>query len=154
LVAEEQARPERVGVFGTLTVGFLAATVMAFVGLLINTYASLHDRLYQFAVLRAVGLPNRQVIVQVFIEYLLLVTYGAAVGAVVGLWTARLLMPFFRVARAQEALLPEMIPVIAQAQVTRLAADFAAALIVLEVLVIALALRRRFIQMLSFGGLG
>jgi putative ABC transport system permease protein len=154
LIAEEQAQPERVGVFGVLTVGFLAAALMAFVGLLINTYASLHDRLYQFAVLRAVGLPNRQVLVQVTVEYLLLVAYGTIAGAFIGLWTSRLLMPFFRVTRAQEALLPEIIPVIAQAQVTRLAVAFAVALILLEVLVIAAALRRRFIQMLSFGGLG
>jgi hypothetical protein len=74
--------------------------------------------------------------------------------AAIGLWTSYLLMPFFRVAQTQELILPQMIPVIAQAQVARLVTGFALALILLEVAVIAVALRRRFIQMLSFRGMG
>ncbi len=60
LIGEEKAKTERVGVFGTLSVGFLAASAMALAGLLINTYASLNERLHSFAVLHAIGLQRRQ----------------------------------------------------------------------------------------------
>ena len=44
---------ERVGIFGTLTVGFLASAAMAILGLLLYSYASLRDRVYRFSVLHA-----------------------------------------------------------------------------------------------------
>jgi putative ABC transport system permease protein len=64
-LAIEQAKLERVGIFGTLSVGFLAASVMAVLALLVHSYASLQERLYQFGVMRAMGLLHRQVVGQV-----------------------------------------------------------------------------------------
>ena len=56
MIAEERGQMERVGIFGTLTIGFLASATMAIVGLLLYSYASLRDRMYRFSVLHAVGL--------------------------------------------------------------------------------------------------
>ncbi len=68
-IRTEQAKFERVGVFGTLTIGFLAAVVMALMGLLIYTYASLRERLERFTILRAIGLLRRQITARVVMEY-------------------------------------------------------------------------------------
>ena len=81
-IIEEQARMERVGIFGTLSVGFLAAAIMAFLALLVHSYASLQDRMFQFGVLRAVG--DRSTHWRVTIEYIFLTSYGTIAGRGLG----------------------------------------------------------------------
>lgn len=149
LIDQELAKMERVGVFGTLSVGFLAATVMATLGLLIYSYASLQDRLYRFAVLRAVGLMRRQIVGQVVLEYMFLTAYGAAAGAFIGALTSELFVPFFRVTSAKEVPLPPLIPVIAQDSIGQLAITFASLIILLEVVIITLALYQRLVGVLK-----
>ena len=84
---------ERVGVFGTLSVSFVAATIMAALGLLTYTYASLQERRQQFAVLRAVGLYHGQVIRQVAVEYTILMVFGAIAGIIIGTLAATMFVP-------------------------------------------------------------
>jgi hypothetical protein len=146
LIAAERAKTERVGVFGTLSIGFLASAVMAFSGLLINTYASLSDRLYRFTILYAIGLQRRQILGQVLMEYLFLTAYGAAAGALIGSQVSRFFAPFFRITGAQEIVRPPLIPIIARAQITDMAMAFAVIMILLELGVIGSALYRRFFR--------
>jgi putative ABC transport system permease protein len=154
LISTAKAEMERVGVFGTLSVSFLAAAVMAAVGLLTYSYASLHERLYYFAVLRAVGVRRRQVLGQVFLEYALLTAYGAAAGVLCGMWAAETFVPLFRVAGERGSFLPPMLPVIAHTQIVYLAATFAGVMILLELVVIAISLYRRLFGMLRLGHQG
>ncbi|MBC7237834.1 MAG: FtsX-like permease family protein, partial [Chloroflexi bacterium] len=90
MIAEDRARLERVGIFGNLTVGFLSGSLVACLGLLIYTFASLTGRLRSFAILRALGLGLRQVLAVVSVEYLFVILYGILGGAVAGIATARL----------------------------------------------------------------
>jgi putative ABC transport system permease protein len=149
LIEAEQAKLERVGIFGTLSLGFLAAAVMAFAGLLINTYASLNERIYRFTVLHAMGLRRRQILGQVLLEYGFLTAFGAAMGGLIGAGTAHLFAPFFRLTGVREVALPPLLPVIAQDQIVTLTTLFAVAMIVLELSVIATALYRRLFRMLA-----
>jgi len=150
LIAKEQAQQERVGVFGTLTVGFLAAVVMAAMGLLIYTYASLRDRLKRFTILRAVGLLRSQIMGQVILEYAVLTAYGAIGGSLVGKLASDLFIPFFRVTGDKGVVpLPPLIPIIAQDQVVRLVALFVGFIVLMEVLVISRALSRKAFSMLK-----
>ncbi len=154
MIAEEQAKMERVGVFGTLSVGFLAAALMAVIGLLVHSYASLEERLYRFAVLRAIGLLRRQVLGQIILEYGILTAYGAAAGAYIGALASQLFSPFFRITGEKGVPLPPLIPVIAQDEIVRLAVIFAAAMILMELAVIAVALYRRLFEMVRMGHQG
>ncbi|HNT75541.1 MAG TPA: hypothetical protein PKH77_11030 [Anaerolineae bacterium] len=150
LIAKEQAQQERVGVFGTLTVGFLAAVVMAAMGLLIYTYASLRDRLKRFTILRAVGLLRSQIMGQVVLEYAVLTAYGAIGGSLVGKLASDLFIPFFRVTGEKGIVpLPPLIPIIAQDEVVRLVSFFVGFIVLLEVLVISQALSRKAFSMLK-----
>ncbi len=145
LIATEKGKTERVGIFGTLSIGFLAAAAMALAGLLLNTYASFNLRLYEFTVLRALGLYRGQALTQVFLEYLFLTSYGAVAGAAVGIATSTLFSPFFRVTGMREIPLPPLVPVIAQDRIESFVAVFAVIMIVLELMVIAAAISgRRF----------
>ncbi len=154
IIAEEQAKQERVGVFGTLSVGFLAAVVMAAMGLLVYTYASLRERLKRFTILRAVGLLRRQIMGQVVLEYAVLTAYGGIGGALIGKLTSDLFIPFFRITGGErggieQAPLPPLIPIIARDEVSRLILFFVGFIVLLEVVVIARALSRRAFSMLK-----
>ena len=150
-IVEEQARMERVGIFGTLSVGFLAAAAMAFLALLVHSYASLQDRMFQFGVLRAVGVLRAQIIGQISIEYIFLTSYGTLAGAIVGSMCSFLFSPFFRVTAAVRNPLPPLVPLIAENEIAVLAAVFAVAIIAVEVSVTFQALTRRLFDALRMG---
>ncbi len=154
ILGSEQAKMERVGVFGTLTVSFLAATLMAGLGLLTYSYASLHERLYQFSVLRAVGLRRGEIIGQVGLEYIVLTAYGALAGVACGVLAAYLFVPFFRISVGSGAPLPPLIPIIAQNQIAPLAIVFSVVMIVLELIIISSAFFTRLFEALRMGHQG
>lgn len=153
-IATDQAKMERVGIFGTLSVGFLAATVMAMLALLVHNYASLQERLYQFGVMRAIGLWRGQVLVQVVLEYGMLTLYGALMGSMVGLYTAQLFAPFFRIPEGAGAPLPPLLPIIAEDAITTLGLSFAVLMILSELLVMVRALSTRVFTTLRMGHQG
>lgn len=154
IIAEEQAKFERVGIFGTLSIGFLAAALMAVLALLVYSNASLQERLYQFGIMRAVGLMRSQLLGQVILEYSILIAYGALVGLWIGSATSALFVPFFRITAGQSAPLPPLIPVIAQEQVIPLTFSFALAMVLVETLLIVRAMRGRLFDALRIGHQG
>jgi putative ABC transport system permease protein len=147
----EQARVERVGIFGTLTFGFLAAAVLSGVGLMVYNYASLQERLFRFTILRAVGLKLVQIVGQVGIEYVVLMVYGVAGGAAIGAWTSLLFIPFFQATDRSVLNPPMLLPLVAWDEIGRISAIFAGVLIVVQVAVMAAALRRGVFQALRMG---
>ncbi len=149
LIRTEQAKFERVGVFGTLSVGFIAAVVMAMLGLLIYTYASLQDRIRRFTILRAVGLQRRQISIQVIMEYLFLTSFGAIAGSLIGAGASHFFVPLFRVTGEKNVPLPTLIPIIAQDKVAQLVIVFVGIIVLAEVIVIARALSQRAYTMLK-----
>jgi predicted lysophospholipase L1 biosynthesis ABC-type transport system permease subunit len=150
-MAQEQAKVERVGIFGTLTIGFLAAAALSGIGLLVYNYASLQERLFRFTILRAVGLALLQVVSQVTIEYAILMVYSVLGGAAIGVWASRLFIPFFQ-ATDQSVLNPPMLlPLVAWPEIGRISAAFIIVLIVAQVAVLGAALRRGVFQALRMG---
>jgi len=146
IIAQEQAKMERVGIFGTLTVGFLASAAMAILGLLLYSYASLRDRVYRFSVLHAVGLLHRQIVTQVVMEYTFLAAFGAVAGAFIGMLSSRLFVPFFRYTGEKGVPLPPLIPLTADQAMLNLAIIFTIIIVLAEVATITSALRRRLVR--------
>ena len=149
IIAEEQAKLERVGIFGTLTVGFLATAVMAVMGLLVYSYASLRERVYRFAILNALGLQRQQIIQQVVSEYTFLAIFGAAAGAWIGITVSRMIVPFFRYTGEKGIPMPPIVPVIAQDQVIILSAIFALVIVSAEVLTILTVFRQQLARLIK-----
>ncbi len=147
----EKAKVERIGIFGTLTIGFLAAAILSGIGLLIYNYASLQERLFRFTILRAVGLSLLQVISQVSIEYMVLMVYSVLGGAAIGIWASRLFIPFFQAADMNVLRPPTMIPLIAWEDIMRISAVFTVVLILAQIAVISAALRKGVFQALRIG---
>jgi len=154
IIAEEKAKTERVGIFGTLTVGFLAAALMALLALLVHSYASLQERLFQFGVLRAIGAFRRQLVAQLTIEYMLLVLYGTVAGSFVGAYASELFTPFFRSASQSKVMLPPLLPVIAQDEIVRLTLIFAVVIVLVELAATAQAMQRKLFEIMRMGDHG
>lgn len=151
IVAEQKAQMERVGVFGTLSVSFLMSAIMAALGLLTYSYASLHERLFQFSVLRAVGMRRAQLVGQVLFEYATLTAYGAGVGVLIGSFAAELFVPLFRVSGEARMPLPPLLPVVAHGEILPLVVGFAGTMILLELVVLSSALYQRAFVALRMG---
>jgi hypothetical protein len=92
-----------------------------------------------------------QIIGQVFMEYGILTTYGAVAGVLIGSWAANYFVPLFRVTGEAGIPRPPLLPIIAQDQIIVLAVVFAGLMVILELVIIALALRRRLFAMLRMG---
>jgi putative ABC transport system permease protein len=150
-MAKEQARVERIGIFGTLTIGFLAAAVLSGIGLLVYNYASLQERLFRFTILRAVGISLGQVIGQVAIEYLVLMVYSVLGGAAIGVWASRLFIPFFQAADKNVLNPPRLIPLVAWDDIVSISTAFTITLVIAQIAVISAALRRGVFQALRMG---
>ena len=146
LIAAERGQMERVGIFGTLTVGFLASATMAILGLLLYSYASLRDRMYRFSVLHAVGLLHRQIVTQVVMEYTFLAAFGALAGALIGLLASQFFVPYFRVTGESGIPLPPLIPLTSDQSMANLAILFTVIIVAAEVSTITSALRRKLVR--------
>ena len=150
-ITQELAKMERVGIFGTLTIGFLGAAFLSGIGLLVYNYASLQERLFRFTALRALGFSVRQVVSQVSIEYLVLMAYSVAGGVGVGTWASSWFIPFFQAADKNVIDPPMLLARIAWGDIWKIAAVFIVALIAAQIVVIASSLRSGMFQALRMG---
>ena len=151
LLTLDEERVERIGLYGILSVGFLASTLLASLGLLVYTYASLQGRLQQISVLRAVGLKTRLVLAMVGVEYLGVILFGVLWGVVVGIATAYLFVPFFRVSGDPVFALPPFVRHIAWGQIGILAFVFGSALLGSQAIILYWSTRRDLFQVLRMG---
>jgi putative ABC transport system permease protein len=146
MIAQERAKMERVGIFGTLTIGFLATAAMAILGLLTFSYASLRERVFRFAVLNAIGLTLGQITAHVIIEFTLLSTFGALAGVLIGIFASQSFIPFFRFTGERGTPLPPLLPIIADRQIITLGVIFTIIIVSAEISTITSALRRRIVR--------
>jgi putative ABC transport system permease protein len=134
-------RPERQGLFGLLSVGFLATTVVTVIGFVAYTLLSFQRRLVELGVLRAIGLSTRQLSMLLVFEQMLVVGFGAAPGTAVGILTSRLFIPFLQV---RTGVYPETPPFVVQIDWERIALVYgiSGGLLAATIVVIVLLLHR------------
>ena len=85
--------PQRQGVLGLLSVGFLAALLITVIGFLLSALFSFRERFIQLGILRAVGLTVRQMGAFLGSEQLGLILIGLAGGTGITLLTALAFIP-------------------------------------------------------------
>jgi putative ABC transport system permease protein len=96
-VIEMMGKPERVGVFGVLNVGFLMTGLMPGLGFVLYSFASLRRRFVQLGILQAIGLPFKHLIAYLASEQFLLMGVSIVTGAAIGLLTSYLFVPFLQI---------------------------------------------------------
>jgi putative ABC transport system permease protein len=129
LIAEEQAQPRRQGLFGLLSVGFIAAGALTLLGFLLSALISARRRAIDLGVLRALGMSGFQVAVELIVEQVLLVLAGIGAGTGIGLLAAQLVVPLLQVGVEPHPGTPFYPPQIAWDQVSLIYVVFATALL-------------------------
>ncbi|MBU6335525.1 MAG: ABC transporter permease [Chloroflexi bacterium] len=97
IIAAEQARPQRQGLFGLLSIGFITCGVLTIVGFLVTGAVSARRRSIEFGMLRAMGFGGGGVLVALALEQVLLVLLGLGVGTAIGLLVATVIVPLLQV---------------------------------------------------------
>jgi putative ABC transport system permease protein len=119
-----QDKPERMGLFGILNVGFFATGLMPGIGFLIYSYASLRQRFIQLGILQAIGLSIRQLIASLVSEQVILMGLAILSGAAIGLLTSVLFVPFLQTGATPGAPVPPFQVIIGWAEAGWLSLGF------------------------------
>ena len=150
-ISDDTSRLERVGVFGMLSIGFLASAGLSILGLLMYISASLGTRLQRFAMLRAIGCSLNQLMTVVTLEFLTVIIYGVGGGAVLGTVASYAFVPYFQLTENPQLPIPPFIAEIAWGPIGTFAVIFG---VVLGTTVAALlygVARRQLAQALRLG---
>ncbi len=105
-IRAEQRRPERQGLFGLLSVGFVASALLTVLGFLLYTLFSFRRRFIEMGMLRAIGLSIRQMTSLLAAELAFLVLLGIGVGTMLGVFASRLFVPFLQIGASTQSQYP------------------------------------------------
>ncbi|KAA3663983.1 MAG: ABC transporter permease [Chloroflexi bacterium] len=150
-ILQEQTRPERQGLFGLLSVGFMAAALLTVLGFLIYAVVSFRQRTIQLGMLRAIGLSVRQMAVYLAGEQAMLIATGIGLGTGLGVGASRLYIPFLQVGEGKTSLTPPFIVHIAWEQLGAIYILFGIMFVVAVLVLIALAARMRVFEAVKLG---
>ncbi len=100
LILDAQKLPERQGLFGLLSAGFIAASLLTIIGFVLSALISFRARAIQLGMLRTVGLSAAQMGIYISLEQIVLIGLGTLAGSGLGLLISRLFIPFLQVGGA------------------------------------------------------
>ncbi|MER3485795.1 MAG: ABC transporter permease, partial [Chloroflexota bacterium] len=89
--------PQRTGLFGVLSIGFIVAALLTVLGFFLYAFLSFQKRMLQMGILRAMGLSVRQLFALLMFEQIYLIALGIAFGTGLGVLTGNLFIPFLQV---------------------------------------------------------
>jgi putative ABC transport system permease protein len=110
-VRAEQVLPQRQGLFGVLSVGFLIAALLTVMGLFIYWIFSFRRRFVELGVLQAIGLSVRQLGAVLAWELGILTALGGGAGTLLGVAVSRFFIPFLQRQHGSEAIPPFLIDI-------------------------------------------
>lgn len=151
LVVKDGERLERVGIFGMLSISFLAGAILASLGLIIHSAASMRRRSLQFAILQAIGVGRGSLMASVFCQYLVMLLYSVAVGAGLGIVCSSLYGPFFQLADTAGVPVPPYSPLVDQERAIALAIALSVVLLLVECALFIHLARTRVFETLRLG---
>jgi len=105
-IRAEQRRPERQGLFGLLSVGFVASALLTVLGFLLYALFSFRRRFIEMGMLRAIGLSIQQMTSLLAAELAFLVLLGIGVGTALGVFASRLFVPFLQIGASAQSQYP------------------------------------------------
>jgi putative ABC transport system permease protein len=94
------------GLFGILNVGFFITGLMPGIGFLLYSYASLRRRFIQLGIMQAIGLSVRQLVASLISEQAILMGLALLFGALIGLVTSIMFVPFMQTGATPGAPVP------------------------------------------------
>jgi len=143
--------PIALGTIGSLALGFVAAAVFAAVGFATSAAISARERASEFALLRAIGLSNRQLGLWLVLEQTALVVLSLGLGTLIGLMLSWVVLPQVMVTQAGIAPVPDTILVFPWTTVLVLDLVVVASLVAIVSLLVVLLRRRGVGTLLRLG---
>jgi putative ABC transport system permease protein len=154
IIATEQTRPERQGLFGLLSVGFLASAALTVLGFLVYAVVSFQRRFIELGMLRAVGLSVAQMAAYLAGEQAMLILIGGGLGTALGIWASTLFIPYLQVGADKMARVPPFVVQIAWDQLWTIYAVFVAMFVVAVAVLIVLLIRMKVFEAVKLGEAG
>jgi len=152
IIADDQSRLEHVGMFGLLSISFVAGAILAAIGILVYSLSSLMERAQRFAIMRAMGMRQVEVIATVLIEYVITLVYAVAAGVGAGVLASWLYVPLFPVTDNPGIPIPPFIAYIDWQRADWMAIVVSFALILIVAGVVFRVARARIFEVLRMGG--
>ena len=108
-ILEEQERPERQGLFGVLSVGFIGAALLTVLGFLLYAFFSFRRRFIELGTLRAVGMSAADMTNYIFWELAFLILIGLGMGTGLGALVSYIFIPALQVGSEETAQIPPLL---------------------------------------------
>ena len=150
-VEEEQGRPERQGLFGVLSVGFIAAALATVLGFLLYAMFSFRRRFVELGILRAIGLSAGQMTILLAWELAFLVLVGIGAGTVIGIGISQVFIPYLQVGQGAAARVPPFVVEIPWPTVFRVSELFGLLFVMALAGLATLLLRMRIFEAIKLG---
>ncbi|MEZ4633897.1 MAG: ABC transporter permease [Caldilineaceae bacterium] len=150
-IERAQQQPERQGLFGVLSVGFLAAALLTVLGFLLYTLFSFRRRFIELGTLRAIGLSTWQMGALLAWELAFLVLVGIGIGTLLGVWMSDLFIPYLQVGTRAVDLTPPFIVGIVWPAIFRIYMLFALLFVAALAVLFSLLMRMKIFQAIKLG---
>jgi putative ABC transport system permease protein len=154
IITAEQTRPERQGLFGLLSVGFLSAATLTVLGFLVYAVVSFQRRFIELGMLRALGLSVGQMAGYLASEQALLILTGGGLGTALGIGASILFIPYLQVGADKTAQVPPFVVQIAWEQLWTIYAVFGAMFVAAVVVLVVLLARMKVFEAVKLGEVG
>ncbi|MBN1248013.1 MAG: FtsX-like permease family protein [Anaerolineae bacterium] len=150
-VASSQGEPERQGLFGVLSVGFIAAILLTVLGIFLYSLFSFRRRAVELGVLRAVGLSSQQMSRFLAWELLFLILTGMGVGTGLGIAVSNLFIPYLQIGEGLIAQYPPFTVEISWQPIIPIYILYGLLFLVALVVLVLLLLRMRIFNAVKLG---
>jgi putative ABC transport system permease protein len=144
-------RPERQGLFGLLSVGFVAAAFLTVLGFLFYAVLSFQRRFVELGMLRAIGLSARQLGALLAWEQALIISAGMLAGTLIGVTASDLFIPFLQVRGGTHPQTPPFVVQIAWDRIEMIYIVFGTMLLLAVLVMLVLLRRMKLFQAVKLG---
>jgi putative ABC transport system permease protein len=150
-IADEQRRPERQGLFGVLSVGFLAAAILTVLGFFLYALFSFRRRFIELGTLRAIGLSPGQMTTFLAWELAFLILLGLGAGTYLVALISQVFIPHLQVGTDIQSMTPPFQVEIAWPAIMRIYALFVLLFVVALSVLVGFLLRMKIFQAIKLG---
>lgn len=150
-IEREQSRPERQGLFGLLSIGFITSSLATMVGFLLYTVFSYRRRYVELGILRAIGLSQTSMMLSVAWELGLLIVMGLILGVGIGLAVSILYIPYMQFVSSLEGIVPPYVITMAWAEIAQILTLFVGTFLLIMVILLLILRRMRIFQAVKLG---
>jgi putative ABC transport system permease protein len=137
--------------FGLLSIGFVASTILTILGFFLYTLYSYRRRFVELGVLRAVGLSRGEMIVSVGWELGLLVLTGLLFGISLGVGVSHLYVPFLQIDTRERDLMPPYLVTMAWSEIIQIVILFVILFVVSLAVLIVILRRLKIFEAVKLG---